>query len=78
MFCFLQLPNSFRWRCIVYAVALVMFGSEASAQIRYSISEEVKEGSVVGNIAKDAGIDKVTLKERKYRIVGSSKEPLFH
>uniref|UniRef100_A0A3Q2WLG8 Protocadherin 2 alpha a 15 n=1 Tax=Haplochromis burtoni TaxID=8153 RepID=A0A3Q2WLG8_HAPBU len=67
-----------RWRCIVYAVALVMFGSEASAQIRYSISEEVKEGSVVGNIAKDAGIDKVTLKERKYRIVGSSKEPLFH
>ncbi|XP_063342997.1 protocadherin alpha-6-like [Pelmatolapia mariae] len=67
-----------RWRCIVYAVALVMFWSEASAQIRYSISEEVKEGSVVGNIAKDAGIDKVTLKERKYRIVGSSKEPLFH
>ncbi|XP_031615708.1 protocadherin alpha-3-like [Oreochromis aureus] len=67
-----------RWRCIAYAVALVMFWSEASAQIRYSISEEVKEGSVVGNIAKDAGIDKVTLKERKYRIVGSSKEPLFH
>ncbi|XP_022078069.2 protocadherin alpha-3-like [Acanthochromis polyacanthus] len=67
-----------RWRCVAYMVALVMFWSEAAAQIRYSISEEVKEGSVVGNIAKDLGIDRVTLKEREYRIVGSSTEPLFH
>ncbi|XP_008303579.1 protocadherin-10-like [Stegastes partitus] len=67
-----------RRRCVAYMVALVMFWSEAAAQIRYSISEEVKEGSVVGNIAKDLGIDKVTLKEREYRIVGTSTEPLFH
>ncbi|XP_035525714.1 protocadherin alpha-3-like, partial [Morone saxatilis] len=66
-----------RWRCIAYMVALVTFWTEASAQIRYSISEEVKEGSVVGNIAKDLGIDKATLKSREYRIVGSSTEPLF-
>ena len=52
--------------------------SEASAQIRYSVSEEVKEGSVVGNLAKDLGIDKATLKDREYRIVGGSTEPLFH
>ncbi|KAM7389749.1 hypothetical protein PAMP_023707 [Pampus punctatissimus] len=51
---------------------------QASGEIRYSISEEVKEGSVVGNIAKDLGIDKTTLKDREYRIVGSSAEPLFH
>ncbi|XP_051275283.1 protocadherin alpha-3-like isoform X18 [Dicentrarchus labrax] len=66
-----------RWRCVVYMVALVTFWTEASAQIRYSISEEVKEGSVVGNIAKDLGIDKATLKSREYRIVGSLTEPLF-
>ncbi|KAF1384686.1 hypothetical protein PFLUV_G00122760 [Perca fluviatilis] len=66
-----------RWRCVAYMVALVTFWNEASAQIRYSISEEVKEGSVVGNIAKDLGIDKATLKDREYRIVGSSTEPLF-
>ncbi|XP_068181893.1 protocadherin alpha-3-like isoform X6 [Antennarius striatus] len=65
------------WRCVFYAAALVTFWSEASAQIRYSISEEVKEGSAVGNIAKDLGIDKATLKDRDYRIVGSSTEPLF-
>nr|XP_020442192.1 protocadherin alpha-3-like isoform X5 [Monopterus albus] len=67
-----------RWGSVAYIVALVTFWSDASAQIRYSISEEVKEGSVVGNIAKDLGIDKVTLKDREYRIVGSSTEPLFH
>ncbi|XP_049898393.1 protocadherin alpha-3-like [Epinephelus moara] len=66
-----------RWGCVVFMVVLVSFWSEASAQIRYSISEEVKEGSVVGNIAKDLGIDKATLKNREYRIVGGSTEPLF-
>ncbi|XP_040904729.1 protocadherin alpha-3-like [Toxotes jaculatrix] len=66
-----------RWRCVAYLVVLVTFWSETSAQIRYSISEEVNEGSVVGNIAKDLGIDKATLKDREYRIVGSSTEPLF-
>ncbi|XP_029134905.2 protocadherin alpha-6 isoform X21 [Labrus bergylta] len=64
--------------CVAYMVALVMFCSGASAQLRYSIAEEVKEGSVVGNIAKDLGIDKATLHARDYRIVGSSTEPLFH
>ncbi|XP_071380381.1 protocadherin alpha-3-like [Centroberyx affinis] len=66
-----------RWRCVAYMVALVTLWSGASAQIRYSISEEVKEGTVVGYIAKDLGLDKNTLKDRDYRIVGSSREPLF-
>ncbi|XP_040928639.1 protocadherin alpha-3-like isoform X21 [Betta splendens] len=66
-----------RWGCIAF-LALVTFWSKASAQIRYSISEELKEGTVVGNIAKDLGIDKATLKDRDYRIVGTSTDPLFH
>ncbi|XP_074505058.1 protocadherin alpha-3-like isoform X15 [Sebastes fasciatus] len=66
-----------QWRCFAFMVALVTCWSEASAQIRYSISEDVKEGSVVGNVAKDLGIDKATLKGREYRIVGSATEPLF-
>ncbi|XP_041758307.1 protocadherin alpha-8-like [Coregonus clupeaformis] len=60
-----------------YMVALVLFWSGASAQIRYSISEELKEGTVVGNIAKDLGIVLSTLKERGFRIVSGSTEPLF-
>uniref|UniRef100_A0A667WTU6 Protocadherin 2 alpha a 15 n=1 Tax=Myripristis murdjan TaxID=586833 RepID=A0A667WTU6_9TELE len=57
--------------------ALLMDWSAASAQIRYSIPEESKEGTVVGNIAKDLGLDRSTLKARGYRIVTGSVDPLF-
>ncbi|XP_077957409.1 protocadherin alpha-6 isoform X32 [Gasterosteus aculeatus] len=54
----------------------LIFGN-ASGQIRYSISEEIKEGTSVGNIAKDLGIDPLILKSRGLRIVSGSTEPLF-
>ncbi|XP_076594812.1 protocadherin alpha-8-like [Chaetodon auriga] len=63
---------------LVGCAVAVFFWSVASAQVRYSISEEVNEGTVVGNIAKDLGLDKSTLKDRKYRIVSSNADPLFH
>ncbi|XP_071267170.1 protocadherin alpha-8-like isoform X22 [Salvelinus alpinus] len=66
-----------RRQWVVFMVALVLFWSGASAQIRYSISEEVNEGTVLGNIATDLGIDLSTLKERGFRIVSGSTEPLF-
>nr|XP_046181099.1 protocadherin alpha-7-like isoform X3 [Oncorhynchus gorbuscha] len=66
-----------RRQWVVFMVALVLFWSGASAQLRYSISEELKEGTVVGNIAKDLGIDLSTLKERGFRIVSGSTEPPF-
>ncbi|XP_052344227.1 protocadherin alpha-8-like isoform X35 [Oncorhynchus keta] len=62
---------------VTYIVALVFFWIGASAQIRYSISEELKEGTVIGNVAKDLTIDLSTLKERGFRIVSGSNEPLF-
>ncbi|KAM8732227.1 protocadherin alpha-8-like isoform 20-T20 [Acanthopagrus schlegelii] len=63
-----------RWiRCVV----AVLLWSVASAQLRYSISEELNEGTVVGNVAKDLGLDKSMLKDRKYRIVSSAVDPLF-
>uniref|UniRef100_A0A1A8RZ41 Protocadherin 2 alpha c n=1 Tax=Nothobranchius rachovii TaxID=451742 RepID=A0A1A8RZ41_9TELE len=55
----------------------VLLWSVASAQLRYSISEEVNEGAVVGNMAKDLGLDKNTLKTRKYRVVSGGADPLF-
>ncbi|XP_071760092.2 protocadherin alpha-3-like [Centroberyx gerrardi] len=62
---------------VAFMVVLDILWNGASAQIRYSISEEVKEGTVVGNIAKDLGLDKTTLKDRGYRIVTGSAEALF-
>ncbi|CAL8270523.1 unnamed protein product [Boreogadus saida] len=47
------------------------------AEVRYSISEDIKRGSIVGNVAKDLGFDVAILKERGFRIVSGSKEPYF-
>ncbi|XP_071377140.1 protocadherin alpha-8-like [Centroberyx affinis] len=56
---------------------LLCFGELVSAQIRYSTPEELKVGSVIGNIAKDLGLDISNLIERRFRIVSGSKESLF-
>ncbi|CAL8304845.1 unnamed protein product [Arctogadus glacialis] len=47
------------------------------AEVRYSISEDIKRGSIVGNVAKDLGLDVAILKERGFRIVSGSNEPHF-
>ncbi|XP_026186728.1 protocadherin alpha-3-like [Mastacembelus armatus] len=70
-------PRRARGFLVSYVVAVLLW-SVASAQLRYSISEEVNEGTVVGNIAKDLGLDKSTLKDRKCRIVSGNTDPLFH
>ncbi|AWP12616.1 putative protocadherin alpha-3-like [Scophthalmus maximus] len=48
-----------------------------SAQIRYSIQEELKSGTVVGNVAKDLGLDIGRLAERNLRVVSGTKQDLF-
>ncbi|KAK5608975.1 hypothetical protein CRENBAI_017667 [Crenichthys baileyi] len=64
-------------RRITQCVIAVLLMSVTSAQLRYSISEELNEGTVVGNLAKDLGLDKSTLKSRKYRVVSGGADPLF-
>ncbi|XP_053284316.1 protocadherin alpha-8-like [Pleuronectes platessa] len=67
-----------QWWWIASIVSLIFLWSRASAQIRYSIAEEAKEGTVVGNIAKDLGLEMTALKERGCRIVEGSTESFFH
>ncbi|XP_036379667.1 protocadherin alpha-3-like, partial [Megalops cyprinoides] len=55
----------------------LLFISLTSAQIRYSIQEELKVGTTVGNIAKDMGFDRGTLAVRNLRIVSGTKQDLF-
>ncbi|XP_061581273.1 protocadherin alpha-7-like isoform X25 [Cololabis saira] len=63
---------------LVRLVVTTLLWSKALAQLKYSISEELNAATVVGNIAKDLGLDKTTLKERKCRVVSSDADPLFH
>ncbi|XP_049331033.1 protocadherin alpha-8-like [Astyanax mexicanus] len=69
-----------RWQCCCIALRFSLFlcfGIEVSAQIRYNIPEEVKEGSIVGYVAKDLGLDVSTLVDRRFRIVSGSKDAFF-
>uniref|UniRef100_A0A673KQY0 Cadherin domain-containing protein n=1 Tax=Sinocyclocheilus rhinocerous TaxID=307959 RepID=A0A673KQY0_9TELE len=71
-----QILSSWRRRLLFMALGILLW-REVCAQIRYSLSEEQKEGSVVGNLAKDLGLDTRTLKERGFRIVSTSGDSLF-
>ncbi|XP_067104332.1 protocadherin gamma-C5-like isoform X1 [Osmerus mordax] len=51
--------------------------SSASAQLSYSISEELKPDSVVGNIAKDLGLTIQKIIQRKLRVVSESNAQYF-
>ncbi|KAM8910626.1 protocadherin alpha-8-like isoform 32-T32 [Spinachia spinachia] len=53
------------------------FGELISAQIKYSTPEEVKLGAVIGNVAKDLGLDVSTLVNRRFRIVSGPQDALF-
>ncbi|XP_077464626.1 protocadherin alpha-8-like isoform X18 [Stigmatopora argus] len=61
----------------LHLVLLLLLAEASRAEIRYSIPEEVKAGTVVGNIAKDLGLDVNSLPDRRFRVVSESEEALF-
>ncbi|XP_072252484.1 protocadherin alpha-8-like [Leuresthes tenuis] len=55
----------------------LLCGKQVFAQIRYSVPEEVKDGTVVGMIAKDLGLDITSLTDRRFRVVSGTKDAFF-
>uniref|UniRef100_A0A671PD18 Cadherin N-terminal domain-containing protein n=1 Tax=Sinocyclocheilus anshuiensis TaxID=1608454 RepID=A0A671PD18_9TELE len=54
------------WWFVLCLFFLFCVEQQVSAQIRYSVPEGIKEGAVVGNIAKDLGLDVSTLVDRRF------------
>ncbi|XP_059396093.1 protocadherin gamma-C5-like isoform X20 [Carassius carassius] len=61
------------WWCCVF----ILPWSTIEAQIRYTIPEELREGSVVGNIAKDLGLDVSKIIDRKLQIATETGKQYF-
>ncbi|XP_008325195.2 protocadherin alpha-8-like, partial [Cynoglossus semilaevis] len=59
---------------VAFSLCVLICDVRVSAQIKYSVPEEVKLGSVVGNVAKDLGLDISSLKERQFRIVSGDSQ----
>ncbi|XDV54086.1 hypothetical protein PO909_022460 [Leuciscus waleckii] len=59
------------WQAL-WLLCFAVLWSETDAQLRYTIPEELKEGSNVGNVAKDLGLDVSEISNRKLRITSES------
>ncbi|XP_052464332.1 protocadherin gamma-A5-like [Carassius gibelio] len=67
------LDRVFLWRVLFIMAACSI--SNTNAQIRYSVPEEMKKGSLIGNIAHDLGLNVQRLRSGQARIVsGDSTE----
>ncbi len=67
-----------RWeRAALWLFAFSLWRNTIGAQIRYTIPEELKQGSIVGNIAKDLGFDISDIAERKLQIASESNRQYF-
>uniref|UniRef100_A0A3Q2QDW7 Protocadherin 2 alpha b 5 n=1 Tax=Fundulus heteroclitus TaxID=8078 RepID=A0A3Q2QDW7_FUNHE len=60
-------------RLLVFILCLAFTFYFTSAQLRYSLPEELTTGAAVGNIAKDLGFEPSVLIARGFRIVSGSK-----
>ncbi|XP_072256733.1 protocadherin gamma-B4-like isoform X20 [Pyxicephalus adspersus] len=63
------------WQELLYLILL--FFKHVSCQLQYSIPEELKQGSVIGNLAKDLGINVKEIALRKFQIVSHGKKQYF-
>ncbi|XP_036069760.1 protocadherin gamma-C5 isoform X1 [Oryzias melastigma] len=68
--------REWRWQALWWHHFFLLW-STTDGQTRYSIPEELKQGSVVGNVAKDLGLGLSEIFERKLRVASEAGEQYF-
>ncbi|XP_063304083.1 protocadherin gamma-B1-like isoform X27 [Pelobates fuscus] len=71
-----QKNKGIKWQ-VIFSFLFSWLCHSVSAQLHYSIAEEMKKDSVIGNIAKDLDLDIKQLSLRKFRIVSHVSEKYF-
>ncbi|XP_076729993.1 protocadherin gamma-C5 isoform X20 [Maylandia zebra] len=68
--------RDWRWQALWWHHFFLLW-TTVNAQTRYSIQEELKQGSVVGNLAKDLGLGLSDIYDRKLRFASEAGEQYF-
>ncbi|XP_034740301.1 protocadherin gamma-C5-like [Etheostoma cragini] len=68
--------RDWRWQALWWHYFFLLW-STINGQTRYSIQEELKQGSVVGNLAKDLGLGLSEIFDRKLRVASEAGEQYF-
>ncbi|XP_077122283.1 protocadherin gamma-B1-like isoform X12 [Ranitomeya variabilis] len=71
-----QSVQGLRWQ-VIFPFLFSWLCHSVSGQIHYSINEELRKGSIVGNLAKDLELNVKDLSRRKLRIVSEISEKYF-
>ncbi|XP_063304075.1 protocadherin gamma-B5-like isoform X20 [Pelobates fuscus] len=71
-----QKNKGIRWQ-VIFSFLFSWLCHSVSAQLHYSIDEEMRKDSVIANIAKDLELDIKQLSLRKFRIVSRVSEKYF-
>ncbi|XP_069825354.1 protocadherin gamma-B1-like isoform X10 [Dendropsophus ebraccatus] len=71
-----QAMQGLRWQ-VIFPFLFSWLCHSVSGQIHYSINEELRKGSIVGNIAKDLQLNVKDLSRRNLRIVSNMYEKYF-
>ncbi|XP_008325140.1 protocadherin gamma-C5-like [Cynoglossus semilaevis] len=65
-----------RWQALWWHLFFLLW-SITRGQTRYSVPEELKQGSVVGNLAKDLGLALSDISDRKLRVASEVGKPQY-